>query len=125
VIIIGVFTIFCSKNETNNAGTPTQSNSYGQLEMQVQEHPAAENASHPTEIDEESDDAASESGGSEDEFIDEEHLMDMTCQICMVNRKDRILLPCGHLFCSECSVRARKRCFICTTRVKLIKSCYL
>ena len=110
--------------EPNNIDT-TQSHSYGQLEMQVEEQPVAEDASDPTDIAEESDDTASESSGSEDELIDEENLMDMTCQICMVNRKDRILLPCGHLFCSECTIRVKKHCFICRTRVKSVKNCYL
>ena len=125
LILICIFSMWCSSNDTNNVGTPTPSNVYGQLEMQVGEQPVAENASNPTDTDEEADETASESGGSEDEFIDEEHLMDMTCQICMVNRKDRILLPCGHLFCSECAIRVKRRCFICKSRVKSVKTCYL
>jgi hypothetical protein len=49
-----------------------------------------------------------------DEIIDEEksYVDNMTCTICMVNKK-QICLDCGHLFCNTCSNNLKGECFIC------------
>ncbi len=35
-----------------------------------------------------------------------------TCNVCLTNPKNRVCLPCGHLFCHECCLRV-ENCFLC------------
>jgi hypothetical protein len=38
---------------------------------------------------------------------------DVTCTICMTNKKTFVLVPCGHMFCPDCVNRVTNKCFIC------------
>jgi hypothetical protein len=40
------------------------------------------------------------------------------CTICTADRVQTALVPCGHTFCAECSVKQRSQCYICRTTIK-------
>ena len=53
---------------------------------------------------------------------------DITCQICMENACDAILLPCGHTSCHECGEilkREKKDCHICRGRIRRVQRMFL
>ena len=53
---------------------------------------------------------------------------DITCQICMENACDAILLPCGHTSCNECGEilkREKKDCHICRGRIRRVQRMFL
>jgi hypothetical protein len=43
----------------------------------------------------------------------------MTCKICLVNKIQLVLLPCGHLCsCRDCAVGIKTECPICKTTIQ-------
>ena len=53
---------------------------------------------------------------------------DITCQICLENACDAILLPCGHTSCNECGEilkREKKDCHICRGRIRRVQRMFL
>lgn len=44
---------------------------------------------------------------------------DMTCKICLINKIQLVLLPCGHLCsCRECAVSSDSKCPICKKSIE-------
>ena len=39
------------------------------------------------------------------------------CTICMNEEIDVVMVPCGHVFCKECSKKTLTICFLCRTQV--------
>jgi|SaaInlV_150m_DNA_4_1039716.scaffolds.fasta_scaffold01961_11 hypothetical protein len=75
---------------------------------QIESHVQQPNVS-TTAIDEEMDDTKS--------YVD-----DLTCSICMTNKK-QMCLTCGHMFCVLCSSKLTGKCFICKkTYTKIVKT---
>ncbi len=42
---------------------------------------------------------------------------DSRCYVCCARQKDRVLFPCGHCFCHECTDRISDTCFTCRAEV--------
>ena len=42
----------------------------------------------------------------------------VTCQICLSNPVQHYLVPCGHVFCKECSDKTQNWCFTCRGQVQ-------
>jgi len=40
------------------------------------------------------------------------------CSICTAERVTSALIPCGHVFCNNCSHKQRTQCFVCRTSVR-------
>jgi hypothetical protein len=61
-----------------------------------------------------------------DEMIDESqsYVDDLTCGICMTNKK-QISLDCGHLFCTSCSKKLVGKCFICKKPYKDLRKIFI
>ena len=44
------------------------------------------------------------------------------CLICFQNERNKVLVPCGHLFCEEYTNKMVDKCFVCKRRIqKIIK----
>lgn len=44
---------------------------------------------------------------------EESYVDDVTCTICTMHKKQICCVPCGHMFCGQCSKRLKDECFIC------------
>jgi uncharacterized protein YjbI with pentapeptide repeats len=47
------------------------------------------------------------------------------CQICMENKKNRVIVPCGHTLCAQCEKSIKNKCPFCRTIVDKIITLYL
>jgi hypothetical protein len=41
----------------------------------------------------------------------------LTCTVCYDKEINQVLIPCGHLFCEDCTARSRTQCPMCRTNV--------
>lgn len=61
------------------------------------------------------------------EKIGEDYINRLTCSICMSNYVNVVLIPCGHLLCSECAIRIQndhKQCPQCRKPIKEINDIF-
>lgn len=40
------------------------------------------------------------------------------CSICTAERVTSALVPCGHVFCNNCSQKQRSQCYVCRTQIR-------
>lgn len=48
-----------------------------------------------------------------------------TCNICMNNIVDTVLIPCGHTCCSECIQQLNQHCFVCRSEYNNLKQLFI
>ncbi len=47
------------------------------------------------------------------------------CNVCLINSKDRIFIPCGHTFCCDCANRRENNCFICRQPIRHVYNAFI
>ena len=50
----------------------------------------------------------------------ESYIDDVTCTICVTNKKQMCCVPCGHMFCGSCADKIKDKCFICKENIDTI-----
>lgn len=50
---------------------------------------------------------------------------DINCPICMANKKDHVLIPCGHIFCGICIDQFNHACPLCRQKFTTTIKCFI
>ena len=50
--------------------------------------------------------------------VDPSSSRDLLCKVCLVNEQNVALLPCGHVFCAECTPRFGEFCPLCRASIQ-------